>query len=198
MRSLALALAGAVNLAFVISVRSVGEEQKQSSQVQIENMQNGTLALRKDSTVSVSFPTAMVPSSQIDVIAASSPVSFKPALEGKFMWKSQTDGEFSPEAVPPGTRFEIRLAENLRDLNGNPLEGPPALGVAVSPEFTISSSFDAGDLPRRPSVPVHISHPVAPAELATTTASDAESRSLGTGCRSQPGRSPTPLPRDIV
>lgn len=122
-------------------------------------------------TVTVSFADAMVPASEIDVAARKSPLVFVPEVKGTFLWKSQTEGEFTATVVPPGTTFKVMLAPGLVDLAGKPVKpakpGEP-LGTRRSPEFTVESYFSENPIKRRPSVELTFSVQIKPADLAET------------------------------
>lgn len=134
--------------------------------VQVMGLQNGQTTLSTGRTVDVSFPTAMVPVSEIDMEAKASPIRFEPPLPGKFIWKSQTDGWFRLGPVPPGGEFSIVLAPGLVDLAGTPVKAPAKLGQATSESLSIDSYYTPGKVARRPVVPLYFSHPIRPADLA--------------------------------
>jgi uncharacterized protein YfaS (alpha-2-macroglobulin family) len=125
--------------------------------------------LRPDTPLTVSFPDAMVPASEIDVEAKKSPIAFIPDLKGRYIWKSQTEGEFTPDAVPPGTQFKVMLAPGLTDLAGERVnagkDGEP-LGVRHSQKFEINTDFDEQQIDQRPAVALTFSVPIKPADLA--------------------------------
>ena len=69
--------------------------------------------------LTVSFPTAMVGVEKIDAGGVPSPIVFAPALEGKFLWKSVSEGEFTVTGeLPPGVTYHVRLVEGVRDVKG--------------------------------------------------------------------------------
>ena len=122
-------------------------------------------------SLTVSFARAMVAASEIDVEAKRSPIVLVPEVRGSFIWKSQTEGEFTFSAVPPGTKFEVLLAPGLADLAGKPVTtGKPGepLGTRSSSEFTVESNFEQNPIDRRPSVDLTFSEEIKPADLAET------------------------------
>lgn len=122
--------------------------------------------LRSGSELSVSFPTAMVSATEIDVSAKEPPIRFEPPLKGKFTWKSQTDGSFEVETAVPGKKYLIYLSNGLRDLAGKPVVQNAPIGSRHSRPFTISAYSSEGKLGKRPSVALRFSLPVKPSDLA--------------------------------
>jgi len=125
--------------------------------------------LAAETALTVSFAGAMVPASEIDTQPKESPIAFLPQVRGHFLWKSQTEGEFTPAAVPPGMQFKVMLAPGLTDLEGNPVhaeKGGALLGVRSSQDFTVETSFNQGEIDRRPAVPLSFTVTVRPGDLA--------------------------------
>src|SRR5262249_5205292 len=105
--------------------------------------------LHEGAELEVSFPQAMIAASQIDTVAARSPLVFEPETKGKFLWKSQTEGAFIFATPRPGTTFQVLLAPGLVDLAGQPVLAPQPgkpLGSRKSFEFTVSTYFAQGPL----------------------------------------------------
>jgi len=115
--------------------------------------------------ITFSFPSAMVQTSEIDVEAKSSPIRFEPTLPGKFIWKSQTEGELKLGVVPPGKKFKILLAPDLADLEGKPVRAAEPLGSRESAPFTVNAVLYGEKLDRRPSVSLQFNMDVRPADL---------------------------------
>lgn len=85
-------------------------------------------------TLTVSFPSAMIAAEKIDAGDAVSPIVFSPALEGKFLWKSVIEGEFSVTGeLPPGATYHARLLPGLRDAKGS------AVASKVDEAFTTAA-----------------------------------------------------------
>ena len=56
--------------------------------------------------ITISFPTAMIAAEKIDTGGVASPMVFDPPIDGKFLWKSVTEGEFTlPAELPPGQTY---------------------------------------------------------------------------------------------
>ncbi|MGB8356087.1 MAG: hypothetical protein WCD79_19475, partial [Chthoniobacteraceae bacterium] len=142
------------------------EGKKATDKVQIAD--SGDQGIQPGTVVTVSFPSAMVQAAEIDSEAKKSPIRFEPPVTGKFIWKSQTEGEFTAAEVTPGTTFKIFLEPGLADLDGKPVKQKKALGERSSAAFAVDSSFSADKLDKRPSVPLHFSHDVKPSDLLDT------------------------------
>ena len=113
----------------------------------------------------------MVAGSEIDSEANPSPIRFEPPLTGSFVWKSQTDGEFTPKAVPPGTEFKVFLRKGLTALDKQPLNAADPVATRISEPFTVNVYYfpeDNAGLDRRPSIPMRFSCRVRPADLLKT------------------------------
>lgn len=166
MKTLALLLACVGWACGNLSSVSLGATDRNKGVQKVQMVGEPGSAISADSNISVSFPTAMVPAAQIDVEAKESPIRFDPPLRGKFIWKSQTEGEFAASEVPPGTEFKVFLSQGLVDLAGKPVVAKQSLGTRVSEAFTVETFFNEEKLDRRPSVPVRFSVNVRPANLA--------------------------------
>ena len=62
------------------------------------------------------FPTSMIETANIDVPNQPLPFTSQPALEGEFLWKSQTEGTFTIKRVKAGTTYHLALAQGANDL----------------------------------------------------------------------------------
>ncbi len=70
----------------------------------------------------ISFPAAMAAAEDIDAGGKPPPFTSEPKLDGVFLWKSQTEGEFTVDGpVIPGAVYHFSLAPGLKDLSGNPV-----------------------------------------------------------------------------
>jgi uncharacterized protein YfaS (alpha-2-macroglobulin family) len=132
---------------------------------QLVGANEGTLTLTSERTVSVSFPAAMVPASEIDVETKISPIRVVPASPVTFMWKSQTEGVANLGKVAPGAELEVYVADGLKDHAGKAVPAAK-LGVVVSPPFKVDIYHSGEKVTRRPSVSVTFSYPVRPSDLA--------------------------------
>ena len=130
---------------------------------------SGDAHLQADSTLYLNFPTAMVTPAEIDMEAKECPIRFEPPLAGKFIWKSETEGEFKPHAVPPGRTFKIFPRTNLADASGKSVTSTGPIGTRVSEPFKVEALYFAEDtnntLEKRPSIALRFHPKVSPADL---------------------------------
>jgi uncharacterized protein YfaS (alpha-2-macroglobulin family) len=76
-------------------------------------------SIAADMVLSISFPEPMVAPEAINRDDSRQPLEWSPALKGTFLWKSQTEGEFTvTEPVTPGTAYRASTTKNLKDLAG--------------------------------------------------------------------------------
>ena len=79
--------------------------------------------LQPTSTFELRFDTEMIPAEQIGQPTATSPVVFRPALKGSFVWLSRRSGTFKPEEpLALSTTYNLSLAPGLMKANGAPIE----------------------------------------------------------------------------
>ncbi len=75
-----------------------------------------------DDTVTVTFPAPMVTADKIDAGGQPAPVTFLPAVQGEWTWKSATDGRFVVKAgLAPARKYRVVISPGLRDLAGKPV-----------------------------------------------------------------------------
>ncbi|HRJ70705.1 MAG TPA: MG2 domain-containing protein [Terrimicrobiaceae bacterium] len=120
-------------------------------------------------TITLSFPSDMVEADQIDAEGAESPLSIWPDLDGKAVWRTQSQVEFSIEGpILPGQTYRFRLRDKLKDLAGKALP-ENAWGLEMtSPDFVITeeSYGERTRLNARPQVPLEFNYPVRLADAA--------------------------------
>src|ERR1700732_3616015 len=68
------------------------------------------------------FPTSMIETANIDVPNQPLPFTSQPAMEGEFLWKSQTEGTFTIKRVKAGATVRLSLAPGLNDLENQPVQ----------------------------------------------------------------------------
>src|SRR5207247_1775305 len=68
--------------------------------------------------VTITFPVAIVAADLIDVGTQPSAFVSEPKLDGTFLWKSQTEGQFTISGVVAGARPRLTLAPGLKDAAG--------------------------------------------------------------------------------
>ncbi|MBV9128366.1 MAG: hypothetical protein JO117_09800, partial [Verrucomicrobia bacterium] len=126
--------------------------------------------IEQGGTVHVSFPGAMVSADLIDAGNQPAPVRFDPPVEGKWFWKSQTDGEFEiTGGLRPGQKYKITLAPGLKMQDGKPLQAPAGwVGATLTTaEFTVSTEFnEKTQLAGSPQVVLTFTYPVRLSDAA--------------------------------
>lgn len=74
------------------------------------------------SPIEVRFPTIMVGADALGEEqgrSQSAPITFKPPLQGTFVWRSQRSGTFAPtDVVPLSTKFTVKVAAGVKDAAG--------------------------------------------------------------------------------
>ncbi len=120
-------------------------------------------------TLSVTFPAAMVEAGQIDAEGAESPLSIWPDLDASAVWRTTSQVELTIKGpVIPGQKYRFRLRERLADLVVKPVPGN-VWGVEMeSPAFVITEE-DYGERERlnaRPQVPLEFNYPVRLSDAA--------------------------------
>src|SRR5256884_9348607 len=161
--------------------------------------------------ITITFPLAMVAADLIDVGNQPSPFVSEPKLDGTFLWKSQTEGQFTISGVVAGARPRLTLAPGLKDAAGKSFVVKDWSAEYRTAEFAITSDFTERELlPARPQVYLdstyavrlgeaaeHIyfqdrgSHERFPVEVIQTTEEKVTGPPEGTGFRVGP-RQPLP------
>lgn len=114
-------------------------------------------------TVTVIFPSAMIPPDQIDVAGVESPVEIWPALDTEFVWSTPTQGYLTIKGpVLPDQTYRLRLREGLQDADGAALPTDAWGAEMVSAGFRIvSENYGERDaLNARPQVSLEFNYPV--------------------------------------
>lgn len=117
-----------------------GTPQPDAGGVTLDLPENGKIEV--GTSLSVSFPSAMVGADKIDLGGESSPVNFSPALAGEWFWKSQTDGEFTVKApITPGQTYLASLDPKLHDASGAAV-APQGWGAELKTEpFKVTTDW---------------------------------------------------------
>jgi len=117
--------------------------------------------IEKDTVFSVSFPGAMVPAGAVSAGKAASPVVIQPNLEGTFLWKSVSDGEFTVTGpLVPSTHYRVSLASGLKDADGRSI--PAQKWEFDSDPFQVTSDDENREsLSVRPHFALHANYPVS-------------------------------------
>jgi len=118
-------------------------------------------------TLTFTFPTAMVGADRIDVADQALPFVSQPRLEGGFLWKSPTEGVFTVRRVVPGATCRLTLAPQLADASDKPVEAPDWSAEFTTPEFSVTTDFEeSGHLSDRPQLSLESTYAVRFAEVA--------------------------------
>src|SRR5881398_2731320 len=103
--------------------------------------------------ITIAFPLAMVAPDLIDVGNQPCPFVSEPKLDGKFLWKSQTEGVFTVSGVVAGARPRLILAPGLKDAADHPFVVKDWSAEFTTPEFAIRSDVTMRErLPARPQI----------------------------------------------
>lgn len=135
-------------LAIAISASALAqdEEEDQTSNAKpdaggiVIEPSNGKIA--EGDTITITFPVSMVAPDLIDVGDQPSPFLSEPKLDGKFLWKSQTEGVFTISAVVAGARHRLTLSPSLKDATGKPFVAKDWSAEFRTPKFAITTDFD--------------------------------------------------------
>src|SRR2546430_6620035 len=118
-------------------------------------------------TITITFPVSMVAADLIDVGDQPSPFVSEPKLDGTFLWKSQTEGDFTISGVVAGARPRLTLAPGLKDAAGKPFVVKDWSAEFTTLKFAITTDFTEHEqLPARPQVYLDSTYPVRLVEAA--------------------------------
>jgi len=118
-------------------------------------------------TITITFPVAMVAPDLIDVGDQPSPFVSEPKLDGKFLWKSQTEGVFTVSGVVAGARHRLTLAPGLKDAAGKLFLVKDWSAEFTTPKFAITTEFtEREQLAARPQIYLDSTYAVQLAEAA--------------------------------
>jgi uncharacterized protein YfaS (alpha-2-macroglobulin family) len=93
-------------------------------------------------TITITFPVSMIAADVIDVGDQRTPFVSEPKLEGTFLWKSQTEGVFTVNAVVAEARHRLTLAPALKDATGKPFVVKDWSAEFKTPKFAITTEFN--------------------------------------------------------
>lgn len=103
-----------------------------------------TRELSPTTTFEIRFSEPVVRPDLIGASGAASPIVFRPAVEGSFVWLSERSGVFSPKtALPLGTTYRITLRRGLTGLDDKPLN------ASLNEVVTVPAMQMTGSYPRR-------------------------------------------------
>src|SRR5207248_11216581 len=150
-------------VAFAVPARALARasaDQQEEEEVSNAKPDAGGIAIDPSSgkiaegdTITITFPVAMVAADLIDVGNQPSPFVSEPKLDGTFLWKSQTEGQFTISGVVAGARPRLTLAPGLKDAAGKSFVVKDWSAEYRTAEFAITSDFTERELlPARPQV----------------------------------------------
>jgi uncharacterized protein YfaS (alpha-2-macroglobulin family) len=91
-------------------------------------------AIQPTTTFELRFDDAMISPDQIGQAAPTSPVIFRPAVKGSFVWLSQRSGTFKPEEpLALSTTYSLALTSGLTKADGKPLDADFHETIATPP-----------------------------------------------------------------
>ena len=96
-------------------------------------------------TLTLTFPTAMVGADLLGVANQPLPFLSEPSLEGEFLWKSPTEGVFTVRGVVAGATYHLTLARGLADISGKPVSAPDWSAEFTTQAFSISTDFEESE-----------------------------------------------------
>src|SRR3984893_2200106 len=113
------------------------------------------------------FPTSMIGAANIDVPNQPLPFTGRPALEGEFLWKSQTEGAFTVKRVKAGATYHLGLAPGLEDLANQPVPAKDWSAEFTTPQFSVTADFEAhSELGSQPQLPLESTYDVRLTDVA--------------------------------
>ncbi|MBV9642584.1 MAG: hypothetical protein JO334_03340, partial [Verrucomicrobia bacterium] len=113
------------------------------------------------------FPTAMIAAANIDVPNQPVPFASEPAMEGEFLWKSQTEGKFTVKRVKAGATYHLTLAPALNDLTNQPVQPRDWTAEFTTPKFSVTADFEFRDeLSSQPQLPLESTYDVGLRDVA--------------------------------
>ena len=123
--------------------------------------------IAEGSQITITFPVAMVAADLIDVGDQPTPFVSEPKLDGRFLWKSQTEGVFTVNGVVAGAHHRLTLASGLKDAKGKPFTAKDWSAEFTTPKFAVTSDFgEREELSARPQIYLESTYAVQLAEAA--------------------------------
>jgi alpha-2-macroglobulin len=119
--------------------RSTATENPSAGGVLVEPS-NGEIEI--GTVLTFTFPTSMIGTASIDVPNQLLPFTSRPALEGEFLWKSQTECQFTIRRVHAGATYHLGLAPGLNDLAGQPVQPKDWSAEFTTPQFSVTADFE--------------------------------------------------------
>ena len=116
------------------------------------------------------FPTSMIETANIDLPNQPLPFTSQPALEGEFLWKSQTEGTFTVKRVRAGATYHLALAKGANDLAHQPLQPKDWSAEFKTKAFSVTTDFEVrSELSNQPQLPLETTYDVRLTDVAEHT-----------------------------
>ena len=143
------------------------ETEKASSDFGGVHVEPSSGEIEVGTVLTFTFPAAMIGTANIDVPNQPLPFASRPALEGEFLWKSQTEGEFTVKRVQPGATYHLGLALGLNDLANQPVQAADWSAEFTTPQFSVTADFEVHhELSSQPQLPLESSYNVRLTDVA--------------------------------
>ncbi len=127
----------------------------------------GTGEIEAGTVLTFTFPASMIAIADIDVPKKPLPFTSKPALEGEFLWKSQTEGTFTVKRVRAGTTYQLGLVPGLSDLSKQPVPAKDWSAMFTTAEFSVTADFEEREeLSDQPQLTLESTYDVAFTDVA--------------------------------
>ncbi len=127
-------------------------------------------SIEPGTVLTFSFPTSMIESANIDVPNQPRPFISQPEIEGEFLWKSPTEGEFKIKRVKAGATYHFGLAPKLTDLAHQPVPAKNWSAEYTTPAFSVTTDFEARhELNAQPQLPLESTYDVRLSEVVEHT-----------------------------
>jgi alpha-2-macroglobulin len=118
-------------------------------------------SIEAGTVLTLTFPTSMIESANIDVPNQPLPFTSQPELEGEFLWKSPTEGAFTVKRVKAGATYHLSLAPELTDLARQPVPAKDWSAEFTTAEFSVTTDFEVRhELSSQPQLPLESTYAV--------------------------------------
>ena len=113
------------------------------------------------------FPTSMIETVYIDSPNQPLPFTSRPALEGEFLWKSQTEGVFTVKRVKAGATYQLGLAKGLNDLAHQLVQPKDWSAEFKTKPFSVTADFEVhSELSSQPQLQLEATYDVRLTDVA--------------------------------
>ena len=146
------------------------ETENPSSDAGSVHVEPSSGGIEPGTVLTFTFPTSMIESANIDVPNQPWPFISQPEVEGEFLWKSPTEGEFRVKRVKAGAAYHFGLAPGLTDLAHQPVPAKDWSAEYKTPSFSVTTDFEARhELSAQPQLPLESTYEVRLTEVVEHT-----------------------------